>query len=565
MTRPFTRAATSLLLAACVVGATMQAAPAEGPGDPGPDTTPPVITITKPPAVWNGWYAGDTKVSLTAKDSGSSIESVTYELSGVTIGSGTGPATVTITAQGHTTLTVHAADSEGNTATATADIAIDRSGPVITSSVNGGDVYARGSLVHIAYSCDDALTPIATCAGDVEPGALIDTGSDGPHVITLRSTDMAGNASTRQITYTVKPQVKATSTPLITGASSVGSTLGVTGVDFDPAPDSVSYVWLRDGVAKGAGPTYGLSVADLGAKIAVRVRAVKAGYDPVEVTSAATTPIENGTFAITGVPGIAGTTAVGKVLTYVPPPISPAPDSVGLLWLRNGTSTGVTGATYQLGPDDLGAKLSVSVAYNSPGYYTAVRESATTAPVALGQLAVSTAPGVTGTARVGRTLVATPPSVTPAAGTVTYQWLRNDVEIAGATTGAYKLTAVDLGKKIAVRATAARTGYASASSVSGPTATVVKALPSVTASARARGGKRVRVYVTVRTTGFTPTGTVTVKRGSKTVAKNRRLSGGRVTIDLTRQSRGRTRYTIVYSGSSTVYGKTVRTAYLRVR
>ena len=564
MRRLLVRGALSLTLAACVVGTTMQAAPADGPGDPGPDTTPPVITITKPPAVWSGWYAGDTTVSLTAKDPGSGIESVTYELSGATIGSGTGPATVKITTQGHTTLTVHALDTEGNTATATADIAIDRSGPAITSSVNGGDVFAQGSQVRIAYSCEDALTPIATCNGDVEQGALIDTGSDGAHVITLRSTDMVGNASTRQITYTVKPQVKATSTPVITGSWRVGSTLGVAGVGFDPAPDSVSYVWLRDGVAKGTGPTYGLSVADLGTKIAVRVRAVKAGYDPVEVTSSPTGTISDGTFEITGDVRVEGTAVVGNVLTYVPPQVSPAPESIRVQWLRNGNPTGVVTSSYPIGPADMGTKLSVEVTYTRAGYQTAARISAYTETVEPGMLTVTKPPTVVGTPRVGRTLTATPPSVTPTATLVTYQWLRDGIAIEGATAGAYKLTAGDLGRKISVRALTQRPAYSPVSPVSAATATVLKALPSVSASARARGGKRVRITVKVRTTGFTPTGRVTVKRGSKVVAGNRLLRNGDLTIDLSSQPKGRTRYTVVYSGSSTVYGKTVSTAYIRV-
>lgn len=558
------RAATSLVLAACVVGATMQTALASDP-DPEIDTTPPVITITKPPAVWNDWYEGDTTVSFTAKDPGSGIESVTYELSGATIGSGTGPATIKITAQGHTTLTVHALDTEGNAATKTADIAIDRSGPGFTASVKTGDVYARGSQVRIAYTCSDALTPLATCGGDVEPGALIDTGTDGIHTITLRSSDMVGNASTHQISYTVKAQLRSTSTPVITGAHAVGATLGVAGVGFDPAPDSVSYVWLRDGVARGTGPTYGLLAADVGAKIAVRVRAVKAGYDPGEVTSAPTGAIDSGTFTISGDVRVEGTAAVGNVLTYLPAQVSPAPDGISVRWLRNGNPTGVVSATYPLGPADMGSKLSVEATYNLAGYHQAVRTSAYTETVAAGVLTVTNAPVVTGTARVGHTLTAQPPTVTPAMSLVTYQWLRDGVTIDGATTGAYKLTAGDLGRRITVRALAQRPGYSPVSPVSAATAAVLKALPNIRASAKARGGKRVRLTVVVRTTGVTPTGWVTVKRGSKVVAGNRVLRNGAVTIDLSRQPKGRTRYTIVYSGSSTVDGTTLRTASVRVR
>jgi hypothetical protein len=66
---------------------------------------------------------------------------------------------------------------------------------------------------------------------------------------------------------------------------------------------------------------------------------------------------------------------------------------------------------------------------------------------------------ISGTKTVGSTLTATPGIYVPAADTVTYQWQRNGVNIAGATSTTYVLTADDLGKKIRVIETVVKAGY----------------------------------------------------------------------------------------------------------
>jgi hypothetical protein len=80
-------------------------------------------------------------------------------------------------------------------------------------------------------------------------------------------------------------------------------------------------------------------------------------------------------------------------------------------------------------------------------------------------------PRITGTKTVGKTLTAT---VTPwlagsyptTRGTMSLQWLRNGVAIPGATATTYRLASADRRKKISVRATGRRYGYATASTTS---------------------------------------------------------------------------------------------------
>ena len=78
---------------------------------------------------------------------------------------------------------------------------------------------------------------------------------------------------------------------------------------------------------------------------------------------------------------------------------------------------------------------------------------------------------VNGTKKVGQTLTvsATPwlaGSYPTTRATMSYQWLRNGVAITGATGSTYKLTSADKGKKVSVKATARRYGYATGSATS---------------------------------------------------------------------------------------------------
>jgi ELWxxDGT repeat protein len=87
---------------------------------------------------------------------------------------------------------------------------------------------------------------------------------------------------------------------------------------------------------------------------------------------------------------------------------------------------------------------------------TAVKPKLTKIPV----------PKVTGTAIVGKTLKAVPGAWAPAKVTLKYQWLRAGKAIKGATKSTYKLVKADAGKRITVKVTGSKSGYASASKTS---------------------------------------------------------------------------------------------------
>lgn len=75
-------------------------------------------------------------------------------------------------------------------------------------------------------------------------------------------------------------------------------------------------------------------------------------------------------------------------------------------------------------------------------------------------------PSISGTYKVGKTLKAARGAWSPAPAEVRYQWLRNGAAIAKATGSKYVLKKSDKGKKISVRVTLSKSGYAKASATS---------------------------------------------------------------------------------------------------
>ena len=82
-------------------------------------------------------------------------------------------------------------------------------------------------------------------------------------------------------------------------------------------------------------------------------------------------------------------------------------------------------------------------------------------------------PKISGTAKVGKTLTAKPGTWTSGT-TFTYEWYRGSSKISGATKSTYKLTSSSVGKKLKVKVTGKKAGYATVIKTSAATATVKK-------------------------------------------------------------------------------------------
>jgi len=276
--------------------------------------------------------------------------------------------------------------------------------------------------------------------------------------------------------------------PSITGAAVVDAQLTASAGLWTDGTE-LAFRWAADGapINGATGSTYTVRSGDLGATITVDVTGTRDGYVPATRTSSATSVVTEGTLS-TEVPSIAGAAVVdnqlvastgtwtdGTVLAY--------------RWLANGIPVeGATTSTYTVSVGDLGKQLVVELTGSRAGYTTATRTSAATAPVAAAATVIGT-PSVTGTARVGKKLTATPGTLA-AGSTAGYQWFANGKPIAKATGKTLSLAAAQRGKRITVVVTATRTGYATASAASTASATVA-AGKLATTKPRVKGTVRV--------------------------------------------------------------------------
>jgi hypothetical protein len=119
----------------------------------------------------------------------------------VAVPAGTPPGTypVTLTAADGATNPV----TRENTATLTV---VDKTAPAISiGSPTNGEVLTVGQKVAASYSCADETggSGVASCAGPVPSGGLLDTGAAGQKTFTVTAADKAGNAATLTRNYTV--------------------------------------------------------------------------------------------------------------------------------------------------------------------------------------------------------------------------------------------------------------------------------------------------------------------------------------------------------------------------
>lgn len=177
------------------------------------DGVAPTAVITAPASIVSGLtlaVSGDRSFDI-----GGTVRQWTWSLDGgapvVTSGPDftVGVAGVGALNVGPHTITLSVTDDSGNqSSTDRAQVLVlpppDGVPPVVTLTTPAdGAIYALGQSVAAAFSCSDADSGIASCAGTVTPGAAIDTASIGTKTFTVRAVDVAGNVTTVTHGYTV--------------------------------------------------------------------------------------------------------------------------------------------------------------------------------------------------------------------------------------------------------------------------------------------------------------------------------------------------------------------------
>ena len=303
----------------------------------------------------------------------------------------------------------------------------------------------------------------------------------------------APSAATSAVTGPVAPN--NTALPTISGTVRAGATLtAADGTWTGTTPIQYTYQWQRCDAAgancvdiSGAtGASYVASAADISAKLRVVVTADNAAAGTVSAMSGATSQVADFTApSNTAKPTIDGTAKVGEELTATTGTwTGHQPIDFTYQWQRCDAAgancvdiTGATAAAYRSTLADAGSTLRVVVTADNAATGTVSETSDPTSPVAEPDAPVNTsAPTVSGTAKVGDDLTADPGTWTGFAPvTTTYQWQRCDaagtncVDISGATGATYRLTDADEGGTVRVVVTA-----------TGPTGRTQRATSAVT-------------------------------------------------------------------------------------
>ena len=161
----------------------------------------------------------------------------------------------------------------------------------------------------------------------------------------------------------------------------------------------------------------------------------------------------------TPLPTIVGHAAIGTTLSVRTGTWRPAPVALAYRWERDGVPiSDESGPTYRVTGEDAGSRITVAVRGSAPGRIAVERSSAATPRVGPWAIVPGT-PVVGGIAAVGRELTARPGSWRPAPVTLTYRWLRDGVEIPGATSARYTAVPADRGHLVSVRVIGTKDAY----------------------------------------------------------------------------------------------------------
>ena len=351
------------------------------------------------------------------------------------------------------------------------DQAFTVTGSTVTKATRVDKGFNIKREIHVQPDGDGAVTivlPVTTdCADD---GAICTV--DGRKLSTRLELNLSGPDGAPTTTDEPAPNTQATGQPTISGTVQVGETLmadtseiadedGLTNPGF-------TYQWARnDGATdtdiQGAtASTYTLAAEDEGRTITVTVSFTDAEGHPETLTSDPTGEVAaKPNTSATGVPTIDGTIRVGETLTA---DVAGIADEDGLTnavfsyqWMADDTDIqDATGSSYTLVSDDEGKAIKVTVSFtDAEGHPETLTSDPTGEVAAKPNTSATGQPTISGTIRVGQTLTAYITGIADEDGlanvSYSYQWIRNDGSIAGATGSTYTLVVADEGMTIKVR------------------------------------------------------------------------------------------------------------------
>jgi len=278
------------------------------------------------------------------------------------------------------------------------------------------------------------------------------------------------------------------SDPTISPTAKVGTTLYARSGTWTSGT-RFTYEWLANGtpISGATSFTFVPTSSHRGKQLTVTITGKRPGYVSETRTSPAVT-VGYGTFSAR-YPRIIGNVVRGETVKASTPQWAPARSTTSYTWKIDGkVISGATGSSFRVPTRySTGRVLTVTVKGRRAGYTTKSLESIgyqvgkpfTRRPY----------PKLSGTARVGSVLTLSPGTWSPSAN-LSYRWYASGAPISGATGKTYRLKGSEYGKEIIATVTARRSGYATTSRSSTPTAGVGKPLTAIPADDYLDGGNR---------------------------------------------------------------------------
>lgn len=263
---------------------------------------------------------------------------------------------------------------------------------------------------------------------------------------------------------------------VVDGVPAYGQTLvAEPGTGWLPTPDRYSYQWKRNGsvVPNATYASYAIRTEDVGARISVVVSGVKPGFLAVPRESAEVTILGAGMAGAT--PVVTGTPQVGQRLAGTVADWDPIGSTLTYQWYAGDTLLQEGSSFLTVPASAVGKPVILKVTGRRPGYSPRTVESAPTAVVAPGVLTVGN-PRISGTAKVGSTLFASPGAWAPSGVKVSYRWKVGNKAVTGArgARDTFVVPRTAKGKRITVTVTGTLAGYTTAKRTSPATAKVAR-------------------------------------------------------------------------------------------